>query len=227
MIGWIPKSGFRRRMRPHIFPPKKKKRDMGRKAIELATHTDSLIVRDCYHCSKWMHHAFKSWVGTCEDAEEGEVNCENSGLVTCLSIVALDDQILKKEAFIMKTTDRQRLSRIAIESLAIAAVNAKFLLLSSVTANKTLMKDRAACDDHIQNHPPTNLSSSKYYTLQSTISESKDHINIINMDALRICKEATLSLSITAEMAYSRLVLVILIRSMPSHGRRFSQTCLD
>ena len=170
MIGYVPKAGFLKWMRPHVFPWKKMGQ-AGAKAMlvssNMPTYTTSQIAADCRRCRSYMLHDF-AWYG-CRgrDAESPEVD---AGTTTRSTAAKEEEWALDKEAFAVDTTDRYH-SRMSIKSLVVAGVGTKMVLLVRAHDKDVLMRGEADRIEEEQGHARTVLCRQEYITLQCHISE--------------------------------------------------------
>ena len=88
-----------------------------------------------------MLHNFQ-WAGRRKKgskSEEEELSPPSVGWTTRSSTATDTDWLLDKEVFSVSTTDRRRLSRLAIESLVVAPVGTKVVLLVNAIDDKKLL----------------------------------------------------------------------------------------
>ena len=89
----------------------------------------------------------------------------------------------------MSTTDRRRLSRLPVESLVVAGVNTKLVLLVNARDDHILMSNKAHRIEEDQAHARTLISGREYITLQCHILECRHHDAVVSGGSSGMYKE--------------------------------------
>ena len=91
-------------------------------------------------------------------SEEAELSPPSFGRTTRSSTAADTNWLLDEEAFSVSTTDRRRLSRLAIESLVVAPVGTKPVLLVNAIDDEKLLCGQGARFLQLQDNAATMIS---------------------------------------------------------------------
>ena len=80
----------------------------------------------------------------------------------------------------MSTTDRRRLSCLAIETLMIAPVGTKMVLLVNAKDDDKLLDGRGVHLSQLQDNDVTMIAGRKYFTIQVVLSECRQRLDVLS-----------------------------------------------
>ena len=128
-----------------------------------------------------MLHDFALYSGRGNDANlPAADDFATPGPTTRSSAAKEDEWALDEEVFSVATTYRRRLSRMPIESLVVAGVGTKLVLLVRANDNAILMGGRAHRIEERQGHLRTSISRREFITLQCHISECRQRQVVVS-----------------------------------------------
>ena len=128
-----------------------------------------------------MLHDFALYSGRGNDANlPAADDFATPGPTTRSSTAKEDEWALDEEVFSVTTTYRRRLSRMPIESLVVARVGTKLVLLVRANDDAILMGGRAHRIEERQGHSRTSISCREFITLQCHISECRQRQVVVS-----------------------------------------------
>ena len=184
MSGHVPRAGFLKWVRPQVFPLTKTGK--GGKTVKTSPtvpiYGDKRVASDYRRCRGYMLHDFQ-WAGkgtSGSKSEEDALMSPSFGPTTRSSTAADTNWLLDEEAFSVSTTDRRRLSRLAIESLMISPVGTKLILLVCVKDDDKLLGGRGAHFSQFQENNATTISGRNYFTIEVVVSECRQRLDVLS-----------------------------------------------